>query len=60
LQVKNADSHRRDFCIQLWFVFLNQQRFKNLQLPPIVVTASNLGVAKVNPMIWVGLQLSVD
>jgi len=39
-------------------VFLNQQRFKNLQPSPIVVTATDLRVVKVNPMIWVGLQVS--
>jgi len=39
-------------------VFLNQQRFKNLQPLPIVVTANDLRVVKVNPMIWVGLQVS--
>jgi len=38
-------------------VFLNQQRFKNLQPSPIV-TANDLRVVKVNPMIWVGLQVS--
>jgi len=54
-KVKNAERHRRDVCIQLWFVFLDQQRFKNLQPPPIV-TANDLGAAKVNPMILVGLQ----
>jgi len=32
--------------------------FKNLQPPPIVATASNLRVVKVNPMMWVGLQVS--
>jgi len=51
--------HRRDICIQLWFVFLNQQRFKNWQ-PPLIVTANELGVVKVNPMILVGLQVSAD
>ena len=58
LQVKNAQRLRRDVCIKLWFVFLNQQRFKNLQPSPIVVTANDLRVVKVNPMIWVGLQVS--
>jgi len=48
----------RMFCIQLWLVFLNQQRFKNLQPSPIVVTANDLRVVKVNLMIWVGLQVS--
>jgi len=49
--------HRWDGCIQLWFVFLKQYEFKNLQLP-IVVTANDLGVVEVNLIIWVGLQVS--
>ena len=57
LQVKNA-WRNRDVCIQLWFVFLNQWRFKNLHPPQIVVTANDLGVVKVIQMIWVGLQVS--
>jgi len=36
----------------------NQQRFKNLQPSPIVVTANDLRVVKFNPMIWVSLQVS--
>jgi len=28
--------------------------------PPIVVTANDLRVVKVNPIIWVGLQLQVS
>jgi len=36
---------------------LTQQRFKNLQPPPIVVTANDLGVVKINPMVWVGLYM---
>jgi len=40
------------------FVFLNQQRFKNLQPTPIVVAAKDLGVVKVNAVIWVGLPVS--
>jgi len=39
-------------------MFLNQQRFKNLQPSPIVVTANDLRVVKVNPIIWIGLQVS--
>jgi len=48
LQVENAYKHRCDVCIQLWFVFLDQQRFKNLQPSSIVVTANDLGVLKVD------------
>jgi len=60
LQVKNAQRHRWDVRIQLWFVFLNQSRFKNLQRPTNVVTANGLGVVKANPMIQIDLQVSAD
>jgi len=42
--------------MQLLFVFLIQQRLKDLHPPPIV-TANDLGVVKITLMIWVDLHM---